>query len=112
MGALVPAAGMQALAATLAASGPGPAVLAAAPILWEVLLRGKDAPPYFAELVPSKSLAVTPFQVSTYAYPVSPRTERLARSVRSISGGVSIIFRSTWPSCSVVECGRRTLLRE
>ena len=74
MGALAPATGMQALAATLATSGPAPAVLSAAPIRWEVLLRGKTTPPFFAEVAPSKSLAVTPFKVRLCAFPISPRT--------------------------------------
>lgn len=63
MGALAPAAGMQALAVTLTMSGPAPAVLTAAPIRWEVLLRRKATPPFFAEVAHITSLATIPSKV-------------------------------------------------
>ena len=66
MGVLAPAAGMQALAAILAAAGPLPAVLSAAPILWEVVLRpagGKTIPPLFADFVQTPPLANTASKV-------------------------------------------------
>ena len=71
MGALAPAAGMQALAVTLTMSGPAPAVLSAAPIRWEVLLGRKATPPFFAEVAHLTSLATTPIKVSClFLYPV------------------------------------------
>ena len=100
MGALAPAAGMQALAATLATSGPAPAVLSAAPIRWEVLLRGKAIPPFFAEVAPPRPMAMTPFKVSMYA---SPLALQAARSVRAISGGVACSLCTVLPSRDIVK---------
>ena len=62
MGALAPEVGMQALAAVLhSAARPGvhapPSTFVAAPVYWGVLLRGKPAPPFFAEFAPAAVVA-------------------------------------------------------
>ena len=54
LGVLAPASGLQALSAVLASSiGGGPSIFAAAPVFWNVLLRGKPAPPFFSEFGPA-----------------------------------------------------------
>ena len=66
MGALAPRQGMEALASLLA--GAGLPVVSAAPILWDVLLRGKPAPPFFAEFAPAQP-AVTTFAIAKVSPP-------------------------------------------
>ena len=57
MGVLTPAAGTQALAATLTMSRSAIAVLSAAPIWWDVFLHGKKIVLFFAEVAQIKSSA-------------------------------------------------------
>ena len=66
IGVLAPSIGMQALAAALAVVTPAPAVVSAALVLWDVLLRSKIAPPFFAEFAPTKpaATAAIPSKVS------------------------------------------------
>ena len=68
MGVLTPAAGMQALAAALAMSRPATPILSAAPIQWDVLLRGKTALPFFAEVAQTNTLATIPSKVVSSPY--------------------------------------------
>ena len=54
LGVLAPAPGLQALAAVLAASAAGGvSTFAAAPVFWDVLLRGKQPPFFFSEFAPA-----------------------------------------------------------
>ena len=77
MGALAPRQGMEALASLLA--GAGLPVVSAAPILWDVLLHGKPAPPFFAEFAPAQPAVTTvviakvspPCRLHVQAYPCS-----------------------------------------
>ena len=66
MGTLAPRQGMEALASLLA--GAGLPVVSAAPILWDVLLRGKPAPPFLAEFAPAQP-AVTTFAIAKVSPP-------------------------------------------
>ncbi len=59
LGALAPASGLQALSAVLSSSaGGGVSTFAAAPVFWDTLLRGKQAPPFFSEFAPALLEAV------------------------------------------------------
>lgn len=80
MRALAPRQGIDALASLLA--GAGLPVVSAAPILWDVLLHGKPAPPFFAEFAPAQP-AVTTFAIAK----VSPPCRLYVQAYPCSSGG-------------------------